>query len=80
MASFGKRLRELREAKDISQHDLAKLMNTSYTVIGKYERDEMIPSIDVAKKLPTHLKRTIGYLLDETDDEYIKGYLRATGY
>ncbi len=68
MASFGKRLRECKEAKDLSQQDLAKLMSTSYTVIGKYERDEMIPSIDVAKKLAKHLESTIGYLLGETDD------------
>ena len=68
MASFGKRLRECREVIDLSQQDLAKLMNTSYTVIGKYKRDEMIPSIDVAKKLSKHLESTIGYLLVETDD------------
>ena len=43
-------------------------MSTSYTVIGKYERDEMIPYIDVAKKLAKHLDSTIGYLLGEKDD------------
>lgn len=36
MASFGKRLRGCREAKGLSQQQLAKLMDTSYTVIGKY--------------------------------------------
>jgi len=40
-------------------------MNTSYTVIGKYERDEMLPSIEVAKKLAQLLDTTVGYLLGE---------------
>ena len=51
MATFGKRVREFREAKNLSQQELAKQMKTSYTVVGKYERDEMLPSIEVAKTL-----------------------------
>jgi len=43
-------------------------MNTSYTVIGKYERDEMKPSIDVAKTLAKLTDTTVGYLLGETKD------------
>jgi len=49
-----------------SQQDLAKLLDTSYTVIGKYERDEMKPSIDVANKLAKLVDTTVGYLLDES--------------
>jgi transcriptional regulator with XRE-family HTH domain len=68
MSSFGKRLRECREAKSLSQQDLAKLLDTSYTVIGKYERDEMKPSIDVAKNLAKLVGTTVGYLLGESSD------------
>jgi len=68
MANFGKRLRECRDAKGFSQQSLAKEMGTSYTVIGKYERGEMTPSIDVAKKLSKILDTTVGYLLGETDE------------
>lgn len=68
MNTFGKRLRECREAKNLSQQDLAKLMDTSYTVIGKYERDEMKPSIDVAKNLAKLVDTTVGYLLGETKE------------
>lgn len=68
MATFGKRLRECREAKDLSQQDLAGLLKTSYTVIGKYERDEMKPSIEVAKNIAKHLDTTVGYLLGESED------------
>ncbi len=68
MATFGKRLRECRDAKGLSQQNLAKQMSTSYTVIGKYERDEMTPSIEVAKNLAKLLETTVGYLLGETDE------------
>lgn len=54
------------KAKSLSQQDLAKLLDTSYTVIGKYERDEMKPSIDVANKLAKLVDTTVGYLLGES--------------
>jgi transcriptional regulator with XRE-family HTH domain len=47
---------------------LAKLLNTSYSVIGKYERDEMLPSIEAAKKIAGLIDTTVGYLLDETEE------------
>lgn len=68
MDTFGKKLRECREAKGYSQKELAKLLNTSYSVIGKYERDEMLPSIEAAKKIAKLIDTTVGYLLGETND------------
>jgi transcriptional regulator with XRE-family HTH domain len=68
MNTFGKRLRACREAKSLSQQDVAAKLKTSYTVIGKYERDEMIPSVEVAKNLSKLLDTTVGYLLGETEE------------
>lgn len=67
MYSFGKRLAECRKAKGFSQKELAEVFNTSHTTIGKYERDEMTPSIEAAKKLAKILDTTVGYLLEETE-------------
>lgn len=64
--SFGKKLRECREAKGFSQSELAKLLNTNHSIIGKYERDEVKPTIDVVKRLADELETTVGYLLGET--------------
>ena len=69
MVSFGKKIADLRKDKKMSQTDLAKLLNTSVSVISRYERDEMIPSVDVAKKIAGLLETTVGYLLGETDQE-----------
>ena len=68
MATFGKKLRECRDAKGFSQAELAKKIESYHSIIGKYERDEVNPSIDVVKKLATVLDTTVGYLLGETED------------
>lgn len=41
---------------------------TSVLIFGSYERDEMTPSIETAKKLTSFLDTTVGYLLGETED------------
>lgn len=69
MISFGKKLKECRELNKVSQNELAKLINAHHSIIGKYERDEVKPSIDVVKKLAEVLNTTVGYLLGETDDK-----------
>ncbi len=68
MASFGKKMAALRKEQKLSQTTIAQQLNTSVSVISRYERDEMIPSIEVAKKLATLLQTTVGYLLGETED------------
>lgn len=67
MDSFGKKLAECRKVKNLSQKELAEIFNTSHTTIGKYERDEMVPSIEAAKKLAKILDTTVGYLLGEDE-------------
>jgi len=67
MDTFGKRLAALRKERKMTQDELAKLLNTSISVIGRYERDEMTPSIEAAKKISSYLNTTVGYLLGETD-------------
>lgn len=68
MDSFGKKLREAREAKNFSQAELAKRIGSYHSIIGKYERDEVKPTVDVVKKLAEVLETTAGYLLGETQD------------
>lgn len=51
----------------MTQQELAKLLNTSISVVGRYERDEMTPSIDVAKNIAGLLDTTVGYFLGEAD-------------
>lgn len=68
MDSFGKKLRECREARDLSQSELARQLGTHHSIIGKYERDEVKPTIDVVKRLAEVLNTTAGYFLGEGND------------
>jgi transcriptional regulator with XRE-family HTH domain len=68
MDTFGKKLAIRRKEKKLSQTGLAKQLNTSVSVISRYERDEMTPSIDTAKKLAALLETTVGYLLGENEN------------
>lgn len=55
----------------MSQQDLAKILKISHSVIGRYEQDEMSPSIDAVKKLASVLDTTVGYLLGEAKEKKI---------
>lgn len=68
MLSFGKRIAALRKELKMSQTDLAKKLNTSVSVISRYERDEMNPAVDTAKNLALLLNTSVGYLLGETEN------------
>jgi len=61
--TFGERIISLRKKVKWSQDDLAKKIGTSAPIIGRYERNEIKPSIEVAKKLADELGVTIDYLI-----------------
>ena len=71
MLNIGSKISLLRKEKGWSQTELAKKLNTSVSVISRYERDEMTPSIEAAKKLADLLNSTVGYLLGETEESNI---------
>lgn len=65
--TFGKRLGEVRKDKKLSQDDLAKKMDMQGAVIGRYERDEVKPSIEVAARIAQVLGVSLDYLVGNTD-------------
>ncbi len=68
MTSFGKKLRACREDKGFSQSKLAQEVGLHHSIIGRYERDEAKPTIDIVKRMANTLGTTVGYLLGETED------------
>jgi len=68
LMSFGSRLLESRKKKGISQEELAKFLNTKGPVIGRYERDEMKPSIEVAAKMADYLDVSLDFLVGASDE------------
>lgn len=62
---IGKIIIELRKAKSWSQNDLATKTDISQVMVGKYERDDAIPSIEVAKKIADAFEVSLDYLVGE---------------
>ena len=65
--TFGERITQIRKNLKLSQTDLAKKIGTSGPVIGRYEREEIKPSIDVAVKLADTLGVSTDYLLGKSE-------------
>lgn len=65
--TFGKRILALRKEQGWSQPQLAKKLGTSGAIIGRYERAEMTPSIEVATKLADVFGVTVDYLVGGHD-------------
>jgi len=66
---FGERLLQVRKRKKMSQDDLAKAIGAHAPVIGRYERNEVKPSIDVATKMAEALQVSLDYLVGFSDYE-----------
>jgi len=64
--SFSQRLLALRKDRGWSQPELGKKIDTSGAIIGRYERGEITPSIEVAKKLANVFGVTLDYLVDDS--------------
>jgi len=62
---IGKIITELRKSKNWSQNDLASKTDISQVIVGKYERDDAIPSIEVAKKIADAFEVSLDYLVGE---------------
>ncbi len=65
--SFSKRLLELRKQHKFSQGELALKAGIHSNVLGRYERGEANPSIEVATKLSDVLGVSLDYLVGKTD-------------
>jgi transcriptional regulator with XRE-family HTH domain len=64
---FGERLLSIRKKKKVSQDELAKQIGVHAPVIGRYERNEVKPSIDVATNIANALGVSLDFLVGITD-------------
>ena len=67
--TLGAHMSSLRKAKKLSQGDLGKKVGTSGDIIGRYERGEVTPSIDVAAKIAEALEVSLDFLIGKVDQE-----------
>jgi transcriptional regulator with XRE-family HTH domain len=69
------RLSALRKEKKMSQQELADMAGIHPNVLGRYERGEASPSIDMASKLANALVVSLDYLVGNTDLELDKALI-----
>ncbi len=62
------RLKEIREDKDLTQTEVAKVLNMSQTGYSKYEVETNDIPTEVLKKLARFYNTSIDYLLYMTDN------------
>ena len=74
--TLGQHITSLRKAKSFSQSELGKKAGTSGDIIGRYERDEVKPSIEVIMHIADALQVSIDYLVGKTDFEMDKDTLK----
>ncbi len=61
-----KRIRDLREEKDLTQKQLAEILNCSQRIYSNYERGDVDIPTAILIKLSRFYNVSIDYLLDET--------------
>lgn len=64
-----RRLRELRDEKDLTQTEIVKMLGMSQTGYSKYETGENDIPTDVLIKLANFYNTSIDYLLGQTDNK-----------
>ncbi len=63
---FGSNMMLIRKQKKLSQSALGKMIGTSGDVIGRYERGDISPSVDVVIKIADALESSVDYLIGKT--------------
>jgi len=63
---IGSKIVELRKENNLSRDELGKTVGTSGAVIGRYERNEITPSIEVAAKMANALNVSLDFLVGNT--------------
>ena len=63
LKGFGPRLREIREKRGMSQHELARALGAHWTQVSRYERDLQLPTADRVVGLAQVLHTSLDALL-----------------
>lgn len=64
---LSERLLAIRKEKKIAQGELAKKVGIHTNILGRYERGETTPNIEMASKLADSLNVSVDYLIGKTD-------------
>lgn len=64
-----KRIRDLREDKDLTQREMGEILSCSQRVYSNYERGELDIPTEILIKLADFHKVSVDYILNRTDEK-----------
>ena len=68
MINLYKRVRELREDRDITQKQMSDFLKIHQTTYSDYELGNLNIPVDILKKLAVFYKTSIDYIVELTDN------------
>ena len=68
---FGEKISKLKKLKKMSQVELAEKTGISRDAISKYERGDVMPSVEYAKRIADVLGVSLDYLVNDSDQEEV---------
>lgn len=69
---LGERIYELRNARNISQVELARQLHVSKQTISNWENNNILPSVEMLMKLSDYFAVSTDYLLEKDDRKYLE--------
>lgn len=63
-----KRLKDLREDKDLTQKQVAEILSCSQTTYSRYETGELNIPVEVLKKLALYFNTSVDYIIGLTNE------------
>lgn len=73
--TFGERLTQVRKRKNLSQAEIGKKIGINGDAYGRYERNDVRPTIEMAVKIAQALEISLDYLAGTSDIELDKATL-----
>lgn len=65
--ALGKRIKFLREEKELSQLEFSKILNISNSTLSQYEAGNRMPGDEIKKKIAEYFNVSLDYLMGASD-------------
>ncbi|HCM37470.1 MAG: Transcriptional regulator, XRE family [Candidatus Gottesmanbacteria bacterium GW2011_GWB1_43_11] len=77
MIKIGRKIKQARKLKRITQEDLAQTIGVSDKSISAYESERVDPPLSVLERIAKSTDQPVGYFLDESEDSSILAKIRS---
>jgi transcriptional regulator with XRE-family HTH domain len=74
--TFGEQLKQIRQAKALSQPDLANMAGIEQSYLSKLENDKSVPSNEIFRKLLIAFEISLAQFVEEFELSYVKSHLK----